>query len=102
MKKLILLVLCIAAVVMVLPAEAVTLPNYAQGGNVTQSVQTKGKAFTDLISMIIAILAIIGMLIGAGYYGVGNGENGKRFVIGGVISLVLAGSVYGIAAMALN
>jgi len=103
MKKFLLLIACVAAVLFVLPAEAtMQLPSYAQGGNVTQDVQSKGKAFTDLISMIVAILAIIGMLVGAGYYGIGNGEKGKTFVIGGVIALVLAGSVYGIAALALQ
>lgn len=78
---------------------AVRLPSYAQGADVTTDVQNKGKKVTDLISMIVAILAIIGMLIGAGYYGVGNGEKGKTFLIGGVVALVIAGSVYGIAAM---
>lgn len=97
-----LLALTAAVLFTTLPAEAMTLPNYAQSGQaIQQSVQTKGKAFTDLVSMIVAILAIIGMLIGAGYYGVGNGEKGKTFVIGGVVALVLAGSVYGIAAVAL-
>ena len=103
MKKFLFLIACVAAVLFVLPAEAtMQLSSYAQGGNVTQDVQSKGKAFTDLISMIVAILAIIGMLVGAGYYGIGNGEKGKTFVIGGVIALVLAGSVYGIAALALQ
>lgn len=100
MKKILLLCACIAAVLLVIPAEAaMQLPNYAQGGNVQQAVQTKGKQVTDLISMIVAILAIIGMLVGAGYFGVGNGEKGKQWVLGGVIALLIAGSVYGIAAM---
>ncbi len=102
MKKLLLLFVCIAAVLLVLPVEAIQLPNYAAGGNVQSEVQTKGKAFTDLISMVVAILAIIGILIGAGYFGVGNGEKGKKFVVGGIIALILAGSVYGIAKLAIG
>ena len=102
MKKFLLVIACLAAMLLVLPAEAtLTLPNYAQGGNVTQDVQTKGKAITDFVSMIVAILAIIGMLVGAGYYAVGTGEKGKMFVIGGLVALIISGSVYGIAALAL-
>jgi hypothetical protein len=103
MKKLFIPVACCVAVLMALPAEAtMQLPSYAQDTGVQQAVQTKGKAFTDLISMIVAILAIIGMLIGAGYYGVGNGEQGKKYLIGGVVALIIAGSVYGIATLAIN
>jgi hypothetical protein len=47
----------------------------------------------------VAILAIIGMIVGAGYFTVGNGEKGKMFLFGGVIGLVIAGSAYGIAAL---
>jgi hypothetical protein len=100
MKKALFAILCLAAVWFALPAEAaVTLPNYAQGSSLTATAQTKGKAVTDLISLIVAILAIIGMLVGAGYFAVGNGEKGKMFVVGGVIALLIAGGVYGIAAM---
>ena len=101
MKKLFPLFACIVAVLFVLPAEAAQLPNYAQGGNLSTTLQSKGKAITDVISMIVAILAIIGILIGAGYFGVGNGDRGKQWVVGGVVALVIAGSVYGIAAIAI-
>lgn len=107
MKNLLLAVACVltlsfTAVLPVSTAEAaVTLPNYAQGGNITQDVQTKGKKITDLVSMIVAILAILGIFIGAGYYGVGKGDQGKVYVIGGLVGLLIAGSAYGIAALAL-
>ncbi len=101
MKKFLTLFACVAAVLLVLPVEAATLPNYAQGGNLSTTLQSKGKAITDVISMIVAILAIIGILIGAGYFGVGNGDRGKQWVVGGVVALVIAGSVYGIAAIAI-
>lgn len=101
MKKFFTLFACVAAVLLVLPVEAAQLPNYAQGGNLSTTLQSKGKAITDVISMIVAILAIIGILIGGGYFAVGNGDRGKQWVVGGVVALVIAGSVYGIAAIAI-
>lgn len=98
MKGFLVLFACCFAVLLVLPVEAVTLPNYAQsGGDLSNSLQTKGKAITDIISMIVAILAIMGILVGAGKIATGNGEDGKKWVIGGVVALIIAGSVYGIA-----
>ncbi len=100
MKNFLVLFACVAAVLLVFPVEALQLPSYAQsGGNLSQSIQSKGKAITDVISMIVAILAIIGILVGAGKFGVGNGEEGKRWVIGGVVALIIAGCVYGIASL---
>jgi hypothetical protein len=90
-----------ALAIAVLPAHAsLTLPNYAAGGgNLTSDLQSKGKAVTDIISMVVAILAIMGILIGAGKIGVGKGEEGKQWVVGGIVALVIAGSVYGIASL---
>jgi hypothetical protein len=100
MKKVLLVAACLMAVWAALPAEAaLQLPNYAQGGSLSTTVQAKGKAITDIISMIVAILAIIGMIIGGGYFTVGNGEMGKKFLFGGVIGLIIAGSAYAIAAL---
>lgn len=103
MKKLLAIIACCVVLFAFLPvAEAVQLPNYAQGTDVSQQVQSKGKAFTDLIAMIVAILAIIGILVGAIKFATGNGEAGKQWVVGAVIALLLDGSVYGIAQMALS
>jgi hypothetical protein len=102
MKKFVILLVCAAAVLSVLPVEALTLPNYATSGDLSQSIQSKGKAITDIISMIVAILAIIGILVGAGKFGVGNGEEGKKWVFGGVVALIIAGSVFSIAALVSN
>lgn len=100
MKKVLLVAACLMAVWMALPAEAtLQLPNYAQGGDLSTTIQTKGKALTDIISMIVAILAIIGMIIGGGYFTVGNGEMGKKFLFGGVTGLIIAGAAYAIAAL---
>jgi hypothetical protein len=67
-----------ALAIAVLPAHAsLTLPNYAAGGgNLTSDLQSKGKAVTDIISMVVAILAIMGILIGAGKIGVKRASNG--------------------------
>jgi hypothetical protein len=100
-KKHLFVAVFIALAITLLPAaQALTLPNYASGGgNLTSDLQSKGKAVTDIISMVVAMLAIIGILIGAGKIGVGKGEEGKQWVVGGIGALIIAGSVYGIAAL---
>jgi len=81
------------------PAQAIELPNYAQGGNLKTTATTKGRVITETISLIVAILAIIGIIIGAGWFGVGQPEKGKVWCLGGVVALLIGGSAYGIAAM---
>ena len=102
-KKHLVYVVFILLAFLVLPVEALDLPNYAGagGGNLSADLQSKGKKITDIISMVVAILAIMGILVGAGKIGVGKGDEGKQWVIGGVTALVIAGSVYGIASLAL-
>lgn len=80
-------------------AEALELPNYAQSGNLEGELQRKGQAVTDVITMIVAILAIIGILVGGGKIAVGDPQGGKQWLVGGIVALVIAGSVYGIAAL---
>jgi hypothetical protein len=75
------------------------LPNYAQGADLRVTLENRAHAITDVIALIVSILAIIGILIGAGYFASGQGERGKSYVIGSVIGLVLAASAYGIAAL---
>lgn len=77
----------------------VKLPSYAQGEDLKTDLENKGKSVTNLISLIVAILAIIGMLVGAGWFASGNHDKGKQVFLGGVFGLILAGSVYGIAAI---
>lgn len=98
-KKHLMYVIFFSLAIAVLPAEALTMPNYAAGGNLTTDLQSKGKAVTDIITMIVAILSIMGILVGAGKIGLNNGEEGKKWVVGGLTALVIAGSVYGIAAL---
>ena len=80
-------------------AEAFKLPNYATSSNVEAEIQSKGKKITNTIALVVGIVAIIGMLVGAGYMGAGNAETGKRYLLGGVIAIVLASVVYGIASL---
>lgn len=77
----------------------VKLPNYANSGSAETKAQSVGKKVTDFLSLGVGILAIIGMLVGAGFFSVGNKERGVQFVSGGFIALVIAGMVYGIAAL---
>ena len=100
MKKLAVLVGLGLVAVAVLPTEVwAALPNYAQGGNLESDLQTKGQAITKILALIVGIVSIMGILVGAIKIGGGNPESGKTFVISGVVALVIAGSVYGIAAL---
>lgn len=78
---------------------AMRLPSYAQGADLRVALEERAHAITDVIALVVSILAIIGILIGAGYYATGQGERGRSYVIGSVIGLVLAASAYGIAAL---
>ncbi|MCP5008174.1 MAG: hypothetical protein GY941_30210, partial [Planctomycetes bacterium] len=78
---------------------AVELPSWAQTGNLESELSNKGKDAANIISLIVAILAIIGMLVGAGFFATGKQEEGKKFLFGGIIGLIVAGSVFGIAAI---
>ena len=86
--------------VVFIPTEVLAaLPNYAQGGNLESDLQSKGQAITKILSLIVGIVAIMGILVGAIKIGGGNPDSGKTFVISGIVALVIAGSVYGIATM---
>lgn len=79
--------------------DSVELPSWANTGDLESELSSKGKEAASIISIIVAILAIVGMLVGAGFFAVGNQENGKKYLIGGIIGLIIAGSVFGIAAI---
>ncbi len=78
---------------------AIRLPDYAQGADLRMTLEERAHAITDVIALIVSILAIVGILIGAGYFAIGQGERGKSYVVGSVIGLILAASAYGIAAL---
>ncbi|HUW97644.1 MAG TPA: hypothetical protein VMV40_02220 [Acidiferrobacter sp.] len=81
---------------------AMRLPDYAEGADLRVTLEERAHAITDMIALIVSILAIIGILIGAGYFASGQGERGKGYVVGSVIGLVLAASAYGIAALVIG
>ena len=82
------------------PALAIMrLPGYAQGSDLRITIEERAHAITDVIALVVSILAIIGILIGAGYFAIGQGERGKSYVVGSIIGLVLAASAYGIASL---
>ncbi len=87
------------ALLLPLAAHALTLPNYAQGGDLASTLQTKGKAVTDILALVATIVSIIGIVVGAIKIGGGDPDGGKRWVVSGILGLVIAGSVYGIAAL---
>ncbi|MHB8254176.1 MAG: hypothetical protein ACYDEV_10875 [Acidiferrobacter sp.] len=93
------LFLLVAVFVSDVSSAAMRLPNYAQGADLRVTLEERAHAITNVIALIVSILAIIGILIGAGYYTSGQGERGRSYVIGSVIGLVLAASAYGIAAL---
>ncbi len=82
-----------------LSAHALQLPNYAQGGDLASTLQTQGKAVTDILALVATIISIMGIVVGAIRIGGGDPDGGKRWVVSGVLGLVIAGSVYGIAAL---
>lgn len=77
-------------------------PSYAQGQDVKQAVQSKGKDITDLFAMIAAIVCILGIIIGAIKMGGGNAEGGKQTVMWSVVGLIIIGMAYGIAIYAMK
>ena len=91
--------LAILAVAFIPTEVLAALPNYAQGANLESELQSKGQAITKILSLIVGIVSIMGILVGAVKIGGGNPEGGKTFIIGGVVALVISGSVFGIATL---
>lgn len=81
---------------------SVILPDYAQGADLQVTLEERAHAITDVMALIVSIFAIIGILIGAGYFAIGQGERGRSYVVGSVIGLVLAACAYGIAGLVAN
>ena len=54
------------------------LPGYAEGSDLRITIEERAHAITDVIALIVSILAIIGILIGAGYFAIGQNHRGKR------------------------
>lgn len=104
-KKLLLGILVLVAVSLIVPeiahaaAGAVKLPNWASTSNLEQDLSSKGQKIANIIASIVGILGVIGMLVGAGCFPLNKPDLGKAFVVYSAIGLVVAGSVYGMAAL---
>ncbi len=77
----------------------VELPTWAEQGDVKTEINSKGKNASEVLTAVVVLIAILGMLAGAGFFAFGNSDMGKKLIFGGIIGLVIAGSVYGIAAI---
>lgn len=101
-QRLLLTVLLTSLVLVVLPdvtLAEVRLPNWANAGNLDAELSSKGQNVADTIALVVGILAVIGMLVGAGYFAMQRSDLGKQWLGGGAVGLVVAGSVYSIAAL---
>jgi len=76
---------------------AVELPSYAQGADIKQSLNSKGREVTELVMFAGGVVAIICILVGSLYLKAGNREKAKSFIWGGVGGLLLDTMVYAIA-----
>lgn len=98
--KMLLAVVFVIATVAAFPSELFAqLPNYASGNNLESELQTKGKAITDIVSLVVAMIAILGIIVGGGKLASGNPEGGKQWIIGGIAGLIISGVAYGIASL---
>lgn len=81
-----------------LSAEAVTLPNFAQGGpDIKAASESTGKNIVDAILALIAVAAIISIAVGILQLTVTKGENAKLYIFSGLGGLFGSGVIYGIA-----
>lgn len=99
-KQLLVVAVALFALFAISAHASLQLPNYAAGGgNLQAEVQSKGKAITDIVSMVVAIVAILGIIVGGGKIAFGKAEEGKAWVIGGIVGLAIAASAFGIASL---
>jgi len=90
----------VAVVVTIIPELSfaeVKLPTWANAGNLESELSNKGQGVANIIALVVGILAVIGMLVGAAQFAIQRAEQGKQWLGGGAIGLVVAGSVFGIA-----
>jgi hypothetical protein len=91
--------LVVVVIVFGLSVEAApTLPAFAQGGaDLKGSVESTGKNILDVILAIVGVVAIISIGVGALKIGMAKGEEGKTYIVSGIVALFISGSIYGIA-----
>jgi hypothetical protein len=86
--------LCLAAGTAFPEAQA---PDYASGGDVEGTLQDKGETITNWITLVVGILSVLGMLGGGAFAAIGQFDRAKQYVGGGILGLVIASIVYGVA-----
>lgn len=77
----------------------VKLPSYAAGADVQTRVEAVGKKVTDVVSLIVAVIAILCMVASAAYFAMGNRDTGRNLLFGSIAGLLISGLAYGIAAL---
>lgn len=78
-------------------AVAFKLPNYATSSNIESEIQSKGKKITNVVSLVVGIVAIISLLVSGIFYATNNPEVGKRYFFGGILAIIIASLVTTIA-----
>ncbi len=81
---------------------AIQLPNYAQGGNLSNDLEKTGGAITKVLTGIAVMAGIGGIVVAGIMFATGKGEEGKQKLTYAVIGLILVAVASGIAAMALG
>lgn len=81
---------------------AANMPSYAGGGDIASDLESKGQAITELIVLVGMIVGIMGLAWGGVKFGSGNAQEGKTWIVNSLIGMVICGSIYGIAAVAVN
>ena len=102
MKPLMLALLAVLTLMLAAPvghADAITLPDYAQGADLRSAIEARGQAISDVLAFVAGIVGIIGIIVGAIKMGAGDPEGGKRQVIWGALGILVATLAYGIAAL---
>ena len=75
------------------------LPTFAQGGDITGELESKGADIVDILSLISAIAGVAAIAGSGIYFSAGNNEKGKQFLTGGLIAIFIAGAVFSIAGL---
>jgi uncharacterized membrane protein len=75
------------------------LPSYAAGADVQTKVETVGKKVTDVVSLVVAVIAIVCMVASGAFFAMGNREAGRQLLFGSMAGLLISGLAYGIAAL---
>lgn len=100
MKKLVLVVALMSLGALLIPEISlaeVNLPSWAGNQNLESELSSRGQKVSTVISALVGILAVIGMLVGAAFFTMKKFDEGKLWLGGGAIGLVVAAVVFGIA-----